>query len=94
MALHELHPFSDWEIAQVPQKRGVYILFQVESPIHADGAENLRKGIVGAKEKFPRATHFAVETLSSNARAFSQRVRKLKKEMKLVRIRAFLGSAR
>jgi hypothetical protein len=94
MPLHELHPFSDSEIAQVPQKRGVYVLFQVENPIYADGAQNLRKGVLRGKEQFPRATHFAVETLSTNARAFSQRVRKLRQEMKLVRTAAFLGSAR
>ncbi len=94
MPIHELHPFSEPEIARVPQKRGVYVLFQVENPIHADGAENLRKGVLRGKEKFPRATHFAVETLSSNARAFSQRVRKLREEMKLVRTVTFTGSRR
>src|SRR2546427_11425949 len=65
MALHELHPFSRLEIAKVPQKRGVYVLFQIENPIHADGAENLRKGLLRGKAEFPGATHFSAETLTA-----------------------------
>jgi hypothetical protein len=89
MPLHELHPFHHTEIANLPQQPGVYVLFQIENPIHADGAKNLRKGLHAAKAEFPHATHFAVETLEHG---LPQRLRKLRRELKLVRRPGFIGS--
>jgi hypothetical protein len=61
MPLHELHPLTDAEIARLPQKPGIFILFQVQIPRHADAARNLRQGLRAARKSFPRATHFGVE---------------------------------
>jgi hypothetical protein len=94
MALHELHPFQTAEIARLPQTAGVYVLFQVENPIHCGGAENLRRGVRSAKARFPRATHFAVETVANPHRALSQRLQAVKKELRLVRTATFIGVAR
>jgi len=94
MALHELHPFQRGEIAKLPQKPGVYVLFQIEVAIHADGARNLRRELRAAKAKFPAATHFAVETPAASSRAIVQRVRQLRKDLSLVRTVSFMGSAR
>ena len=78
MALHELHPFNPTEIAKLPQKPGVYVLYQVQTPRHADSAEDLRNGLLTAKAKFPAATHFAVETLDSGRPALARRLRQLR----------------
>jgi excinuclease UvrABC nuclease subunit len=94
MALHELHPFHAAEVAKLPQTPGVYVLFQVENPIHAGGAANLRKGVRGAKARFPRATHFSVEALSKPRRALARRMQALKKELSAVRVKTFVGLAR
>jgi hypothetical protein len=90
MPLHELHPFTDAEIALLPHQPGMYVLFQIENPIHADGAQNLRKDVRAAKTKFPHATHFSIETL--DAPALAQRLEALRKELKLVRKAGFIGS--
>jgi hypothetical protein len=90
MALQELHPLNDAEIANVSAKCGVYVLFQLENPLLADTSENLRKGLRAAKVSFPSATHFSVEQLSR--RGMRQRVRKLRKELGLVRAVGFIGS--
>ncbi|MBZ5706848.1 MAG: hypothetical protein LAN63_15975 [Acidobacteriia bacterium] len=89
MALQELHPFNDAEIAKLPEKPGVYILFQIEVAVHVDSAGNLRKGVRTAKARFPAASHFSVETLST--RALAQRVKHLRQELKLVRTATFVG---
>ncbi|HLB89506.1 MAG TPA: hypothetical protein VJK29_17760, partial [Terriglobales bacterium] len=73
---------------------GVYVLFQIENPIHADGAENLRKGLLRGKAEFPGATHFSAETLTASARAVRQRVRELRQELRAVRAAAFMGCRR
>jgi hypothetical protein len=36
MSLSELHPYVEAEVATVPAASGLYMLFQVENPIHAD----------------------------------------------------------
>jgi len=94
MALHELHPFISSEIKKLPRKGGVYFLFQIETPIHADGAVNLRRALLHAKSEFPQASHFSVEVLDTGAAAMNQRVRTLRDELHLVRAVGFVGSRR
>jgi hypothetical protein len=89
MALHELHPFCDAEIASLPTKPGVYVLFQIEVAIHADSAVNLRKGLRAARAKFPNASHFSAEVLS--APDLAPRVEQLRKQLRLVRTASFVG---
>jgi hypothetical protein len=89
MALHELHPFNDAEIDRLPEKPGVYVLFQIEVAVHVDSAGNLRNGVRAAKARFPAASHFSAETLST--RALVPRVRHLRQELKLVRTATFVG---
>lgn len=93
MALHELHPMSDSEIAGLPQQAGVFVLFQIEVPIHVDGAANLGKALQLAKSRFPAATHFAVESARAGS-GLSQRVTRLREELRLVRSVGFDGSKR
>ena len=64
VALDELHSLTDAEIARLPGKPGIYMLFQVQIPLHADAARNLRQGLRAARSSFPRATHFAVEVVA------------------------------
>ncbi len=92
MALDQFHPICESEIAKVPRKPGVYVLFQIQIPIHADSAANLRKELVRAKGRFPRASHFAVEPMNGAARDIRLRARELQDKMKLVRTGAFVGS--
>jgi hypothetical protein len=92
MAVQELHPFNDAEIASVSQKCGVYVLFQLENPLLADTANNLRKELRAVKSRFPNATHFSVESLGR--RMMLQRVRQLQKELGLVRAVGFVGTRR
>ncbi|MGH9502010.1 MAG: hypothetical protein ACRD20_04080 [Terriglobales bacterium] len=94
MALDQFHPLCDSEIAEVPRQPGVYVLFQIQIPIHADSTENLRKEISRARKRFPRASHFAVEPLSGDARSIRQRAREVQERLKLVRTGAFVGSPR
>lgn len=89
MALHELHPLCDAEIAQLPEKPGVFVLFQIEVAVHADQAANLRKALRTAKASFPSASHFSVETLAP--RALAPRVQQLRKQLRLVRTASFVG---
>lgn len=91
MALDQFHPLCDSEIAKVPQKKGVYVLFQIQIPIHAAGAGNLRKELIRAREQFPRASHFAVEPIKGDARSVRERVSELQERLKLVRTGAFVG---
>jgi hypothetical protein len=90
MSLQELHPFNDAELATVSDKCGVYVLFQLENPLLADTAENLKRELRAAKAKFPAATHFSVEPLSR--RVMLRRARELRRELGLVRAVGFVGS--
>ena len=90
MPLHELHPFHDSEIAKVTAERGVYVLYQIQVPLHADGAENLRDALLEARTSFPGASHFAVETHADTA-LVEERVRDLRLQFRRVRSSAFVG---
>ena len=90
MSLQELHPLNDAELANVSDTCGVYVLFQLENPLLADTAENLKRELRSAKAKFPNATHFSVEPLSR--RAIARRLRQLRKDLGLVRAVGFVGS--
>ena len=92
MALHELHPLNRTEIAKLQPDPGVYVLFQVQIPLHADGAKNLRQGLLTVKAKFPAATHFAVETIENGGPALVRRLRELRKQLTRVRTAGFIGS--
>ena len=91
MPLHELHPFnSDTEIAKAPAGRGVYVLYQIQIPLHAGGAENLREALTQARSDFPGASHFAVELHATSAEVES-RVNELRQQFRRVRSSAFVG---
>jgi hypothetical protein len=92
MPLSELHPFTEAEVASVPETAGVYMLFQVENPIHANQAENLREQLRKEKCAFPRATHFAVETGHQDAGGRVARLREVQAQLSRVRSRTFVGS--
>jgi hypothetical protein len=92
MALDEFHPFNEAEIAKIPREPGVYLIFQIQIPVHVDAAENLRKAVRAAKVEFPSATHFAVET-HNNADDLAQRKRQLEQQLSRVRKMGFIGSA-
>lgn len=77
------------QIARVPAKSGVYVLYQLQIPLHAEGATNLRKQLTAARKQFPRATHFAVELIAPDE--LSQRVDQLQQELSLVRKKGFVG---
>ena len=94
MALHELHPYTEAEIAAAPQEAGVYVLFQVENPLHVGGAANLRQQLKSEKERLPQATHFAVETGYESERDAAKRVESVKKELGRVRVEWFAGPNR
>jgi hypothetical protein len=89
MSLHELHPFCYAELQKLPRRRGVYVLFQIETPIHAAGASDLRGALLAARANFPQASHFSTETVKAGARALTQKVSKLRKELRLVRAAGF-----
>lgn len=94
MAVHELHPFTDPEVGGTPEEPGVYVLFQVENPLHVDSAANLRAKLKTEKVRLPQATHFAVETGYKTEREAAKRVEKLRKELGRVRVEWFAGSDR
>ena len=94
MALHELHPFTKAEIAGAPEEAGVYVLFQVETPLHVDGAANLRQRLISEKARVPQATHFAIETGHKSERDRAKRVEQLKQELSRVRVGWFAGPGR
>jgi hypothetical protein len=89
MPLHEFHPICEGEIAKIPAQPGVYLLFQIQIPLHVDGTPNLRDALQDIKSSFPRATHFAVE--QNPEPALAERVQKLRHELKLVRAATFVG---
>jgi hypothetical protein len=84
MPLHELHPYTKAEVARLPRHPGVFVLFQIENPVHAGGAENLRSALRAAKGRFPGATHFSVEMVDGTDRILDQRVQEIRAELKLV----------
>lgn len=88
MPLSEWHPFNHAELSRVPDKPGVYVLYQVQIPIYVGGTEGLRGTLQAAKRQFGGATHFSVEYCDSPGRLKS-RLAKLKKELRLVRSLAF-----
>jgi len=92
--LHELHPFTDAEIARLPNQRGVYVLFQIENPVYAGGAENMRKALADSKGSFPATTHFSTEAVEGSRRILTQRVNQVRRELKLVGKEVFVGSSR
>jgi excinuclease UvrABC nuclease subunit len=94
MALHELHPYTEAEIATVPQEAGVYVLFQVENPLHVGGAANLRQQLKSEKTRLPQATHFAIETGYASESDAAKRVEKVKNELGRVRVEWFAGPNR
>lgn len=91
MSLDELHPFVASEITKLPRQPGVYVLFQVQIPLHAAGAKNLRQGLLAAKGKFTGATHFAVETIEKGGPGIAARLRQLHEQLGRVRSAGFVG---
>lgn len=88
MPLHEFHPFSDAEIAKIPQQSGVFLIFQVEVPVHVDGARDLRQAVRKARPRYPAATHFAIEPIEGD-RAIAERLKTLRSELNRVRSTTF-----
>jgi hypothetical protein len=88
MGLGELHPFCEEEVAGVAAERGIYVLFQIQIPIHVDATQDLRSGLREARTKFPRASHFSVETAASDA-VMQVRLEELQKQMTRVRASTF-----
>jgi hypothetical protein len=91
MPLSELHPLIESEIANVPAAAGVYMLFQVENPIHADESANLRKRLLDEKGNFPRATHFSIETGHSDQGERTARLAQVRTQLQGVRAKTFIG---
>jgi excinuclease UvrABC nuclease subunit len=89
VGLHELHPFRKTEIAKLPRKPGVYVLFLVQNPIYAGSAADLRSGLGRAKAAFPKATHFSAEAVARGAVA--KKLRQLRDKLQLVRKATFVG---
>jgi hypothetical protein len=92
MPLHELHPLVSSELAKVPQKAGVYVLFQLENPLAVGRASNLQQALRAAQAEYPGAMYFAVEVLVASK--ITARLRQLEQELGTVRKRTFVGSAR
>jgi hypothetical protein len=90
MPLYELHTFTDAEVVKVAPESGIYVLYQVENPVVAEAASDLREALRTAKAKHIRATHFAVETLAANAVA--GRLRSVKDDLRRVRKSTFMGT--
>jgi hypothetical protein len=94
MPLHELHTFTDAEVATLPLERGVYVLFQIENPVYAGGADNLRQAVADAKGRSPAATHFSTEVIEGTLRTVTHRLSDVRRELKLVGKDVFVGSSR
>jgi len=92
MPLYELHTFTDTEVVKVPKESGVYVLYQVENPILAESAPDLRKALREAETKNPQASHFAIEVLPASALAV--RLQDVKADLARVRKSAFMGSSK
>jgi hypothetical protein len=82
------------EIARLPSQRGVYVVFQIENPVYAGDAENLRKALADAKKRFPAGTHFSTEIFEGTRHTLTQRVNDVRRELKLVGKEVFVGSSR
>ena len=83
-----MHPFVDMELKQVPRACGVFVLFQIQIPVHVDATENLQRALREARTKFPRASHFAVEPAPDEP-AMRARLEELQRQMTRVRAAAF-----
>ena len=94
MSIYQLRPFTRAEIASIPAKPGVFVLFQVENHIYVGGGANVRKLLQSAKPKFTEATHFAVEITDASAAAIRDRVGNLREQLSRVRKAGFIGAAR
>ena len=92
MSLSELHPLVPAEIAKVPDKLGIYVLFQIQIPIHTAVAADLQKTLKAAKADFPGATHFSIKTGFGSEREAAQDLNKLRDELGGVRAKGFIGS--
>ena len=92
MPLTELHPLVPAEIAKVPDKPGIYVLFQIQIPIHTGVAADLQKSLKTAKADFPGATHFSIKTGSKNEGEAAQVLEGLRDELGGVRAKGFIGS--
>jgi hypothetical protein len=90
MPLYELHTFADDEVAKVSHESGIFVLYQVENPVAAESASDLRRALGEAKAMHPRATHFAIEILPSNE--IADRLRSVKNDLSRVRKSTFMGS--
>jgi hypothetical protein len=91
MPLYELHTFTETELAKVSPEPGIFVLYQIENPITSESATDLRRALAEAKSRHPRATHFAVETLSPNE--IPERLRSVQDDLRRVRKSTFMGSA-
>jgi len=90
MPPHELHPYTEAEVAKVSPESGVYVLYQIQVPLHAGGGDNLRDALTAACPEFPGASHFAIE-VHSNPRDIEARVNELRQQFRRVRTSAFVG---
>jgi len=77
-------------MAKVPAERGVYVLYQIQIPLHAGGAENLREALIQVHSDFPGASHFAIELHATTAEV-EARVDELRQQFRRVRSSAFAG---
>lgn len=91
MPLSELHPFLESEVATVPAASGIYVLFQVENPIHAGEADDLRADLREQRRAFPRATHFSVETGHPDPTQRGERLAQVLAQLQRVRSKTFIG---
>ena len=66
------------------------MLYQIQIPLHAGGAENLRQALIQARSDFPGASHFAIE-LHATAAEVEARVIELRQQFRRVRSSAFVG---
>lgn len=89
MSLNEFHPFHPSELAKVPERPGVYLLFQIQIPVYVDGGDNLRKALRDGKSQYPGATHFSIEEVPADR--VRHRVNEVIAELKLVRKATFVG---
>jgi hypothetical protein len=54
----QIRPLTRSEIEKVPHEPGIFILFDPDTPIHADLGISGGEDIWQAKEKYPQATRF------------------------------------
>jgi hypothetical protein len=80
VGLHELHPLTREEIDKLPGTSGIYVLFQVQIPVHVEEAHDLRQALVAAKAS------------AAGGPALAERLRQLRQELRRVRTAGFVGS--